>query len=278
MTLNVQSNQAALVALQNLNKTSGALEETQQRISSGLEVSRSSDDPARFAVAEELRRDRSGFEAVSDSLTRAMSIADTAEGALNSIKSLLDEMRADAVAAVEPSLDAQSRQSYADSFASLLDQIQSIVAQAEIADVNLLDGSESPGVEVLADVEASRTILLNTQNMTVPGPNIVVDPAIASLASVTDAQAALAAVEASLENVIRAQSALGNDSNQLDAHRNFVSLLQDNLDINIGALVDADLGVEAARLEALQVQQQLSVQSLSIANSSPDVILSLFQS
>ena len=70
---------------------------------------------------------------------------------------------------------------------------------------------------------------------------------------------------------------LGSQAKQIEAHKTFVSKLVDTLESGIGNLVDADLAKESARLQALQVQQQLGAQSLSIANQAPQIILSLFQ-
>ena len=80
-----------------------------------------------------------------------------------------------------------------------------------------------------------------------------------------------------LQTATNKLSSLGTASTGLDTHLTFVGKLQDSLDAGVGNLVDADLAKESARLQALQVQQQLGAQSLSIANQSPQVILKLFQ-
>ena len=71
---------------------------------------------------------------------------------------------------------------------------------------------------------------------------------------------------------------IGSQAKQIEAHSSFVTKLMDTLESGIGNLVDADLAKESARLQALQVQQQLGAQSLSIANQAPQIILSLFRS
>ena len=84
-------------------------------------------------------------------------------------------------------------------------------------------------------------------------------------------------IKSSLENVNQALANLGSDVKKLEAHSGFVDKLRDSLTEGVGNLVDADLARESARLQALQVKQQLGVQALSIANSQPQTILSLFQ-
>ena len=85
-------------------------------------------------------------------------------------------------------------------------------------------------------------------------------------------------ITASITNVNQALANLGAQSNQIEAHNKFVSKLSDALTTGIGNLVDADMASESAKLQALQVQQQLGTQSLSIANQAPQIILSLFKS
>jgi flagellin len=134
----------------------------------------------------------------------------------------------------------------------------------------------TPGIEFLADADAARSITLKTQNLTLSGPNVTLSNS-ASLGTATLAAGVVSSIKTSLDNVNQALANLGSDAKKLEAHSNFVSKLQDSLTGGIGNLVDADLALESAKLQALQVKQQLGVQALSIANSQPQIILSLFQ-
>lgn len=91
------------------------------------------------------------------------------------------------------------------------------------------------------------------------------------------AKAALSAIEGLIQTTIEAGAAFGTSENRLEIQNDFVSKLTDSMKSGIGALVDADLEEASARLQALQVQQQLGVQALSIANQTPQTILSLFR-
>ncbi|MCQ1855260.1 flagellin [Neorhizobium galegae] len=84
-------------------------------------------------------------------------------------------------------------------------------------------------------------------------------------------------VDGQLEALISATAKLGSISKRIDMQEDFVSKLTDSIDKGIGRLVDADMSEESTRLKALQTQQQLAIQSLSIANSSSENILSLFR-
>jgi flagellin len=99
----------------------------------------------------------------------------------------------------------------------------------------------------------------------------------ASLGSSTAAATALSQLNTSLANVIAALANLGAQADQISAHSSFVGQLSDTLQTGVGDLVNANMGAESAKLQALQVQQQLGAQALSIANQAPSVILSLFR-
>lgn len=276
MTLSVHTNKSAMVALQNLNNTTAGLNEAQTRINTGLKVAGARDNAAVFAVAQNMRSDVGALGAVGMSLDRAKSIGEVAIAAGESISDLLVQMREKVTAALDPSIDTFSRQAYDADFKSLIDQIGVILSNAEFDGANLLNNTLGAGIQFIADANASRTITLKTQNLSFGGANITL-AATASLGTVTLAQAASTAIQTSLDNVNQALANLGSDVKKIEAHSNFVQKLQDSLQTGVGSLVDADMAVESARLQALQVQQQLGVQALSIANSQPQIILSLFQ-
>lgn len=275
MTLSVHTNTSAMIALQNLNKTNMDMVEVQNRINTGMKVSGAKDNSSVFAVAQGMRSDIGALGSVQSSLDRAVSIGDVAIAAGESISDLLILMREKATAAMDPSIDTFSRQAFDSDFKSLLDQVNVILSNAEFDGANLLNGTLTNGIAFLADADATRTVTLGGQNMSVGGAIITI-AASASLGTATLAGNVVSAVQTSLDNVNQALANLGSDLKKMEAHRTFVGKLMDSLTEGVGNLVDADLAKESARLQALQVKQQLGVQALSIANSEPQIILSLF--
>ena len=91
------------------------------------------------------------------------------------------------------------------------------------------------------------------------------------------AGAALGAIEALIDTAIDASAAFGSAQGRIDTQADFIGKLTDSLKSGIGSMVDADMEAASARLQALQTQQQLATQSLSIANQAPQSILSLFR-
>jgi len=276
MTISVHTNKSALIALQNLNKTNESLTSTQGRISTGLKIGNAKDNAAVWAIAQQQRADLSALSAVKSSLDRATSISEVAMAAGESISDLLNEMKQKVVAAMEPSLDTNSRELLNSDFRALVRQINQVKGSAEFDGANLLDGSLNADVQFLANADASQMITLSVQDMSFGG-SIISIGATDSIGTVTTATSVLAALDASITQVNKALGDMGAQAKQIEAHNTFVAKLQDVLEAGVGNLVDADLSKESARLQALQVQQQLGVQALSIANSAPQMILSLFQ-
>ncbi len=276
MAISVQTNASALVALQNLNHTNEQLSQTQNRVSTGLMISSAKDNASVWAIAQGQRADVSSLGAVKSSLDRASSISDVAMTAGASISDMLNEIKAKVVAAQDPSLDTSSRNAINTDFRALLRQITDAVNNAEFDGANLLDGSLSTGIRFLANANATSFITLAAKDMSLGG-SIITIPSTATLTTITAAAVVLTQIANSIANVNSALGDMGAQSRQIQAHNTFVSKLSDVLQTGISNLVDADMAKEAARLQALQVQQQLGAQALSIANAAPQIILSLFK-
>jgi flagellin len=177
---------------------------------------------------------------------------------------------------MEPSIDQRSRTSLDADFKSIIKQISQVIKSAQFDGANLLDGSAGATIQFLASADASQTITLSSQDLSFGG-SIMTLAATASIGTASAAASIMSALETSMENVNQALGNMGAQARQIAAHTSFVSKLSDTLEAGVGNLVDADLARESARLQALQVQQQLGVQALSIANQAPQVILSLFK-
>jgi flagellin len=177
---------------------------------------------------------------------------------------------------MDPSADASSRAAYNNDFKAIVKQIGQVLNNAEFDGANILNGSLGASISFLANTDASSSITLSTQNMSLGG-SILTIASTATIGTMTAATSVMTQLDASIDNVNAALGNLGSQSKQIAAHTEFVSKLSDTLEAGVGNLVDADLAKESARLQALQVQQQLGVQALSIANQAPQVILSLFK-
>ena len=262
MTNSVNTNPGAMIALQNLNRTNMELETVQNRINTGLEVAGAKDNGGIYAIAQRMRSNVSGYGAVTDSLNRAISTTDVALAAGEAISDLIIEMKEKALAAADTSLDTASRTALNEDFKALRDQIKVIVANAEFNGTNLLDNSIA-SVTALANADGSNTITVADENFVLGSTG----------AQVTIASNASFATATQADNIA---SQLGTTLDNVNAS-SFVTKLSDALTTGIGNLVDADMAKESAKLQALQVKQQLGIQALGIANQSPQSVLSFFR-
>lgn len=275
MTISVHTNKSALTALQNLNRTNDELADVQNRVNTGLKIGNAKDNAAIWAIAQGQRADIGALGAVRLSLERASSISQVSLAAGETVSDLLVQLKEKVVAAMDTSLDTNSRTALNSDFRALLNQIRQVVDNAEFDGANLFDGLGG-NIQFLANADATSSLTLSTRTLALGGANITLT-ANASITSVAKATTVLARLEASIANVNQALGNLGSQAKQVDAHLDFVSKLTDVLEAGVGNLVDADLAKESARLQALQVQQQLGAQALSIANSAPQIILQLFR-
>jgi flagellin len=274
MPFSVNTNAGAMNALQYLNQTQGQLAVTQNAISSGLTVSSAKDNGALYAIAQNERGDVAGYQSVLNSINNGTSTIDVALSAGQSISDLLIQLKQQALSASDASLDTASRQALNASFQALLGQITTIVKGAEFNGANLVNGSTNQ-ITALASSDGTRRITTGAQNLSLSG-SIVTIKSTASISTQSKASSLVATIETSLTNVNSALAKLSAGSAKFSIQATFTQKLSDTLTQGIGNLVDANMAQESAQLQSLQVKQQLGVQALSIANSAPQTILSLF--
>jgi flagellin len=272
LNFSVNTNVGAMIALQNLNVANREMGEVQNRINTGFKVSSAKDDAALFNIAQRMRGDLGSLAAVKGSLDRGKSVVDVGLNAAESISDILNRMGELAVASEDASLDADSLASLAADFANLIEQIDTVVEQANFNGTNLVSATGTD-VTALAGIAPDGgplpQILVSAQDLSTTG--------LAVGAVVLDgSDAARVAVDAAKDLVRTALSEIGSGAKQIEMQQTFVGKLSDSIEAGIGNLVDADLAKESARLQALQVKIQLGVQALSIANQSPTILTSLF--
>ena len=255
MANSINTNAGALIALQNLNATSRALETTQNRINTGQKVSSAKDNGAIFAIATNQRAEMGALDAVKQSMQRGQSMVDVALAAGDVVVSALTEMKALAVA-IEAGGSSNTLAALQADFDSLQTEIDSALAGANFDGKNLWTAAES----VVTDTKATAFTI-----------------GAATMSTGTPAGATAAEVEATITAFTANMATLGTQSKSLERQVTFTGKMQDALEVGIGNLVDADLAKESAKLTALQTKQQLGVQALSIANQSSSVLLSLFR-
>ncbi len=302
----IKTNAASMTALQSLNMTNKSLLETQSRISTGLRVSSASDNAAYFAIATTMRSDNKALSTVQDALGLGAATVDIASTAIESSINVVDEIKAKLVAAREPGVDRTKIQS---EIAELQNQLQSIADSATFSGENLISvDSSSAGYNTTKSIVSSfnrdgATVTIATIDIDVTATELfdandqsgILDRdrtvgattfkvTTMTIGALTDSPADIATLDSYIQGVddaisdmTDAATNLGSASARIDLQRDFVTELMQAIERGVGELVDADMNEESTKLQALQVQQQLGVQALSIANSSSQNILALFQ-
>ncbi len=309
----INTNVAAMTALQSLSHTNKMLTETQNRVSTGLRVSEASDNAAYWSIATTMRSDKAALSTVQDALGLGASVVDVAYTAVNSAIDVVSEIKKKLVAAKEPGVDKAKIQT---EITELQKQLTGIATSASFSGENWLSvDSSASGFSATKSIVASftrtgttvsvQTIAIDTSAMDLFDANTAATNAAAGIldanrtttgaidntattwsisnlsisATTTDStlDSYISGADAAMKEMTDVASSLGAVKSRIDLQQNFAKSLMDALDRGIGALVDADMNAESTRLQALQVQQQLGIQALSIANSSSQNILRLFQ-
>ncbi|MES1973647.1 MAG: flagellin [Pseudomonadota bacterium] len=285
MGFSVNTNVGAMAALQSLNETGKGLATTQNRINTGLNVASTKDDSASYTIAQTLRGDMGGLKSVSASLSRAKSVVDVATAGAQQISDTINQMKAKAYQAADAGIDQASRDAINKDFVALRDQITTVVNSSDFNGTNLLKtgGGSVTALQSLKDGDTTSATTWDPDSLSVAnqgldlGGSVITVAATDTIATQSDAQAMVDTLTTTQDNLNTSLSTLGSSSRNIDAQSSFTSKLSDAIDQGIGNLVDADLAKESAKLQALQVKQQLGVQALSIANQAPQSITSLFR-
>lgn len=304
----IMTNTAAMTALKSLQATTKNLEVTQGRISTGYSVAEAADNAAYWSIATTMRSDNSALSTVQDALGLGAGKVDVAYTAMNSAIKVVDEIKSKLVAASEPGVDKSKIQS---EIGELQNQLISMSSSASFSGENWLsvdsgaasysatknivssfsrDSAGNVSVSTIAiditsttlfDANAVGTGILDTNFTTTGVGAVVVSVSTLDITAVgiddQDLADMISNVDTAFQSMTTSASNLGASKSRIDMQNDFVANLMDAVDRGIGQLVDADMSEESTKLQALQVQQQLGVQALSIANSNAQTILSLFK-
>jgi len=260
------TNAAAMTALQTLTATNNSLATTQDRIATGKKVNTAADNAAYWSISVSMESQSKTTAAAQEALGVGKAVVDTAVTGLEASIKIAEDIQAKLATLGSPGVDDAIVQA---DVAEMSSQIVDIAKSASFEGINLLKagGTDVTITTGYTSSAGGGTAGLNT--MTVAAYDLE--------AAFTTAPADAATAETTIKAMRAAAAALGSKASRIQTQTSFNSKLIDALDRGVGALVDADMNKESARLSALQVQQQLGVQALSIANSSNQSILSLFR-
>ena len=295
MSGSILTNNGAMVALQNLEATQRNLNTVQNDISSGLSVNSAKDNAAAWVVSTVMNTNIASLTQVGQNLGNANSILGTAVSGSSEVSSLISQIRSAVASTQDPATDVAATQNEVD---QMISQINATVTSSSFNGVNLLDGSNATGITFLAATAndytvggAASTTITSGVGADLTASAAGTDATMKALYNLVDSAGSgggLAAItgttlDASLKTIDTASQTVNNAAAQfgavqqsVDAQQTFVSNLTSTLQSGVGNMVDANMTAEFAKLSALQVQQQLGTQDLTIANQAPQMLLKLF--
>jgi len=271
MVGSVNTNIGAQIALQNLNITGTDLSGVQKRISTGLRVADALDNGAVYAIAQGLRSDISAIGTVNGQLGAAKGLLTVANAAGTGVSNTMEDVRNVLIQLADANVTGNARAQLNAQFATLKTAINNYISGATYNGTNLLSAS-SANKAVIQDISANQ-YTLQAQDL-----NTAVTSALTGVSDATGAASLLTGGFVSAQNFVG--TALNNIAAQtkfLDNQITFNNAISEATTQGLGSLVDADLAKESARLQSLQIKQQLGTQSLGIANQAPQTLLGLFR-
>jgi flagellin len=304
----IMTNVSAMTALQSLNSTIKRLDQTQMRISTGFRVGSAEDNAAYWSIATTMRSDNGALSTVKDALGLGAATIDVAYTGVNAAIEATKEIKNKLVAARQPGVDRDKIQS---EITELQRQLRSIGDTSVFSGENWISVDSSnagynptPSIvssfsrtagtitigTITVDITktelydiADKSGILDKEDTTTNGGVIYsvdtldISTLTNSVNDLADLEQMIGWVDTAIGNMTTAASSLGAVKQRVNLQQDFVKALMDAVSRGIGTLVDADMNEESTKLQALQVQQQLGVQSLSIANQNNQNILSLFR-
>jgi flagellin len=315
MALTINTNVASLNAQRNLGQSQGALSKSMQRLSSGLRINSAKDDAAGLAISDRMTAQIRGLNQAVRNANDGISMAQTAEGALQETTNILQRMRELAVQSSNGTNTSQDRASLDDEVQQLVNEINRIAGSTAFNGQNLLDGTFASGAanaifQVGADAGGNNVIQINigaadasalgiaggvtntttnvTSNVTgslgsgtvsvgstVSASVTAVTAAAVNVNTYSAAQAAITSIDSAIDTVDQIRGGLGAIQNRFESTIANLSNVSENLTAARSRILDADIAQETSAMTKNNILQQAGVSILAQANQSPQLALSL---
>jgi flagellin len=280
----VNTNVGAMIALESLNETNAQLAASRKQVSTGYRVADSTDDGAAYAIAQSVRSTTGALTSANQQLGNAQGLLSTTQTSMNSISNTMNSMRDVLVKLADNSVTGNDRTNYISQYKSLLANLKTFVQDASYNGKTLI-GNIAGHSGTFGNVAVIRNENGATYGIATYSGSALYK-SIAYTGTILGGAASVQAVigTAATASFINKMNGVGQELNTVGAAVNYVtnqvtfnSNKIDSLNTGLGSLVDADLAQESAKLQALQIRQQLGTQALSLANQAPQTLLSLFK-
>jgi flagellin len=268
MSLRIQNNVEAFNAQRQLVGNSDKLSKAMEKLSSGYRINRASDDAAGLAISEKLRGQIGGLAQASRNSSDAISLVQTAEGALNEVHSMLQRVRELAVQYKNGTLSTDDRNSIQSEVNQLKDEIERIGTDTAFNGTKLLNTAATVTFQVGSD---------DAQQITVATISVGGQVSSAVFALSATGASDIEEIDTAINNVSSARATFGAVQNRLEHTVSNIASYQENLTASESRIRDADMATEMAKFSKYQILQQAGTSMLAQANQAPQGVLSLLR-
>lgn len=276
MAITVNSNIASLNAQRNLLSSQGLLNTSMQRLSSGLRINSAKDDAAGLGISDRMTAQIRGMNQAARNAQDGISLAQTAEGALQETTNMLQRMREIAVQSANDTNSADDRASLDDEFQALASEIDRIALATEFNGVALLDGSATAALNFQVganDVAANDVITLDIASADATAGTLAVD--VLDVTDQANSVAAITAIDLAITAVDTIRGDLGAVQSRFESTIANLMNVSENLSASRSRILDADIAMETSNMTKANILQQAGVSVLAQANQIPSLALSL---
>ena len=276
MATTINTNMSSLTAQRALGTSQGSLSTSMQRLSTGLRINSAKDDSAGLAIAERMTSQVKGMAVASRNANDAISLAQTAEGALGKIGESLQRMRELSVQSSNSTNSSSDRANLDEEYQALAKEVTRVIDGTKFNGNQLLNTTGAMSFQVGADNNATTDAI--DVNLTDMSAGTGMTAALAGgITSATEALARMTNLDAAIDEVTSARSNLGSVQNRFESVVANLSTTSENLQAAKGRIMDADFAVETSNMSRAQVLQQAGNAMLAQANQAPQQVMSLLR-
>jgi len=272
MAVYVNTNVASLNSQRSLSNATNDMQGSFERLSSGKRINSAADDAAGLQIGSRLESQVSGLNQASRNANDGISLAQTAEGALDETTNMLQRMRVLSIQSANGSNSDADRTALQSEFNELQTEITRVSNDTTFGGENLLDGSYAADIQVGADAQQTIALKLSTS---MDSTTLGVGSATVDITTAAGAQASIEALDTAIETVTGTRAELGAKQNRFSSTIRNLSNISENVSASKARITDTDFAAESAKLAQTQVQQQAASSMLSQANQTSQVALSL---
>jgi flagellin len=278
MPQTINTNIASLNAQRNLNTSQTSLATSMQRLSSGLRVNSAKDDAAGMAIAERMNSQVRGMNVAIRNSNDAISLAQTAEGAIGKVGDMLQRMRELAVQSANATNGTSDRASLDQEFQALADEIDRTLTTTRFNGLAILATNAGTPQVFQVGANAGETITVTTTRLDNNASVTAVTGATSAISSVASASAALSNIDAALDLLNSERATYGAAQNRFEAVISNLQVAAENQSAARSRIMDADFAAETANLSRAQILQQAGTAMVAQANQLPQQVLQLLRS